>query len=181
MTRRGPGRPPYPDILTPAEWRILDEVRTGATNAEIAIRLGISPYTVKYHVSNILGKLELRNRRQIATWSPQPERVRFGEMVGARLRALVAPLAAPLRLPLEAPRRVGRRCRCHARGHPRRRPRHPPHPPRRARERAHLPRPGWLPRRRRDRHPGADPHRLPHSRPHATGHPNPGPPADSHP
>ena len=95
MTRRGPGRPPYPDILTPAEWRILDEVRTGATNAEIAIRLGLSPYTVKYHVSNILGKLELRNRRQIATWSPQPERVRFGEMVGARLRALVAPFAAP--------------------------------------------------------------------------------------
>ena len=96
MTRRGPGRPPYPAILTPAEWRILDEVRTGATNAEIAIRLGISPYTVKYHVSNILGKLELRNRRQIATWSPQPERIRFGEMVGARLRALVAPFAAPL-------------------------------------------------------------------------------------
>ena len=95
MTSRGRGRPPYPDILTPAEWRILDEVRTGATNAEIAIRLGLSPYTVKYHISNILGKLELRNRREIAGWRPQPERVRFGEVVGARLRALVAPLATP--------------------------------------------------------------------------------------
>ena len=95
MTSRGRGRPPYPDILTPAEWRILDEVRTGATNAEIAIRLGLSPYTVKYHISNILGKLELRNRREIAGWRPQPVRVRFGEVVGARLRALVAPLAAP--------------------------------------------------------------------------------------
>ena len=71
MTRRGRGRPPYPDVLTPAEWRILDEVRTGATNAEIAIRLGLSPYTVKYHISNILGKLELRNRRQIAGWRPR--------------------------------------------------------------------------------------------------------------
>ena len=93
MTRRGRGRPPYPDILTPAEWRILDEVRTGATNAEIAIRLGLSPFTVKYHISNILGKLELRNRRQIAGWRPEPERVRFGEMVPARVRAFLAPLA----------------------------------------------------------------------------------------
>ncbi|MDE2935152.1 MAG: helix-turn-helix transcriptional regulator, partial [Chloroflexota bacterium] len=93
MTRRGRGRPPYPDILTPAEWRILDEVRTGATNAEIAIKLGISPYTVKYHVSNILGKLELRNRRQIATWQPERERLRLPQMVGARLRAFLAPLA----------------------------------------------------------------------------------------
>ena len=93
MTRRGRGRPPHPDILTPAEWRILDEVRTGATNAEIAIKLGISPYTVKYHVSNILGKLELRNRRQIATWQPERERVRLPQLVGARLRAFLAPLA----------------------------------------------------------------------------------------
>ena len=93
MTRRGRGRPPYPDVLTPAEWRILDEVRTGATNAEIAIRLGLSPYTVKYHISNILGKLELRNRREIAGWRPEPEPVRLGQMVPARVRAFLAPLA----------------------------------------------------------------------------------------
>ena len=95
MTRRGRGRPPYPDILTPAEWRVLEEVRTGATNAEIAVRLGVSPFTVKYHISNILGKLQLRNRRQIATWQPAPERVRFPQMAAARLRALAAPLLAP--------------------------------------------------------------------------------------
>ena len=95
MTRRGRGRPPYPDILTPAEWRVLEEVRTGATNAEIAVRLGVSPFTVKYHISNILGKLQLRNRRQIATWQPTPERVRFPQMAAARLRALAAPLLAP--------------------------------------------------------------------------------------
>ena len=93
MTRRGRGRPPYPDILTPAEWRILEEVRTGSTNAEIAIKLGISPYTVKYHVSNILGKLELRNRRQIATWQPEREPVRLGQLIPARVRAFLAPLA----------------------------------------------------------------------------------------
>ena len=93
MTRRGRGRPPHPDILTPAEWRVLEEVRAGGTNAEIAIKLGISPYTVKYHVSNILGKLELRNRRQIATWQPERQPVRLPQLVGARLRAFLAPLA----------------------------------------------------------------------------------------
>ena len=98
MTRRGRGRPPYPDILTPAEWRVLEEVRTGATNAEIAVRLGVSPLTVKYHVSNILGKLELRNRRQIATWQPEREPVRLPQLVAARARALVAPLLAPFAL-----------------------------------------------------------------------------------
>ncbi len=95
MTRRGRGRPPYPDILTPAEWRVLEEVRTGATNAEIAVRLGVSPFTVKYHISNILGKLGLRNRREIATWRREPERVRLPQVAAARLRALAGPLLAP--------------------------------------------------------------------------------------
>ncbi len=93
MTRRGRGRPPHPDVLTPAEWRVLEEARSGATNAEIAIKLGISPYTVKYHISNILGKLELRNRREIATWEPERRPVRIGELVGARMRVFLAPLA----------------------------------------------------------------------------------------
>ncbi len=93
MTRRGRGRPPHPDVLTPAEWRVLEEARSGATNAEIAIKLGISPYTVKYHISNILGKLELRNRREIATWEPERRPVRIGDLVGARVRAFLAPLA----------------------------------------------------------------------------------------
>ena len=90
MARRGRGRPPHPDVLTPAEWRVLEELRTGATNAEIAVRLGVSPDTVKYHVSNMLGKLGLEDRHALAAW--RPGRKRPGRR---RLRALLT-LPAPL-------------------------------------------------------------------------------------
>lgn len=63
------GRPKHPDILTPAEWRVLDGVRAGKTNGEIADDLGLSVNTVKYHVSNILGKLELTTREELAAWN----------------------------------------------------------------------------------------------------------------
>ena len=43
MERNRRGRPRHPDILTPAEWRVLEELRDGGTNAEIAARLGLSP------------------------------------------------------------------------------------------------------------------------------------------
>jgi DNA-binding NarL/FixJ family response regulator len=38
----------------------------GMTNKEIGVRLGISEFTVKRHVSNLLVKLNLRRRTQIA-------------------------------------------------------------------------------------------------------------------
>jgi DNA-binding CsgD family transcriptional regulator/dipeptidyl aminopeptidase/acylaminoacyl peptidase len=66
-TGRQRGRPPYP-LLTPAEERVLKFIREGETNAEIAARLGVSPDAVKYHVSNMLGKLQLENREQLAAW-----------------------------------------------------------------------------------------------------------------
>lgn len=64
------GRPPHPDILTPAEWNVLRELRKGLTNAEIAVELGISPDGVKYHVSNMLAKLVLADRHELAKWKP---------------------------------------------------------------------------------------------------------------
>lgn len=75
MTRRGRGRPPHPDVLTPAEWRVLSEIRTGATNAEIAVRLGLSIATVKFHIRNIRNKLHLTERAELVAWrgEPQPE------------------------------------------------------------------------------------------------------------
>ena len=90
MERRRRGRPRHPDILTPAERRVLDELREGGTNAEIAQRLGISADGVKYHVSNMLGKLGLENRQQLAAWR-EPPRER-------RRRWLFAPLAVPFPL-----------------------------------------------------------------------------------
>ena len=51
MTR---GRPPHDDVLTPAEWRVVEGVRHGMTNPEIARRQGVSLDAVKYHVANAL-------------------------------------------------------------------------------------------------------------------------------
>ena len=94
MERRRRGRPRHPDILTPAERRVLDELRAGGTNAEIAVRLGISADGVKYHVSNMLGKLGLENRQQLAAWR-EPPRER-------RRRWLFAPPAVPFPLKVAA-------------------------------------------------------------------------------
>ena len=74
MERNRGGRPRHPDILTPAEWRVLEELRDGGTNAEIAVRLGISPDTVKYHVSNMLAKLGVRTAANWRPGVPSPRR-----------------------------------------------------------------------------------------------------------
>ena len=58
--RRGRGRPPHPDVLTPAEWQVLDWVRHGLGRAEIARRRGVSVDAVKYHLANIRDKLGVR-------------------------------------------------------------------------------------------------------------------------
>jgi len=57
-----------PDLneLTPRELEVLEELTTGATNGEIADRLIISKNTVKNHVSSILTKLDVENRREAA-------------------------------------------------------------------------------------------------------------------
>lgn len=73
--RRERGRPPHPDVLTPAEWRVLELVRARLPNAEIAERLDLSVNTVKTHVSNMLGKLELASRDQLAAWEGEPAEV----------------------------------------------------------------------------------------------------------
>ena len=43
--------------------QILSDLERGATNKEIARRLGISPATVKNHVHHLLEKLEVRRRQ----------------------------------------------------------------------------------------------------------------------
>lgn len=88
---RGRGRPPHPDVLTPAEWRVLDEVREGHSNAEIAERLGVSVNTVRTHVSRMLAKLDLSDRTALAAWTGEPMEVVPGRTFG-RVRALFAPL-----------------------------------------------------------------------------------------
>ncbi len=95
MERNRGGRPRHPDVLTPAEWRVLDALREGGTNAEIASRLGLSPDTVKYHISNMLAKLELHDRRALAAWRPEGRREGLGALFAlpAALWSLARPLA----------------------------------------------------------------------------------------
>ena len=64
------GRPPHPDVLTPREWEVRELLSQGLTNRQIAERLGISLDGAKYHVSEILGKLEVADRYEAAAWRP---------------------------------------------------------------------------------------------------------------
>jgi DNA-binding CsgD family transcriptional regulator/catechol 2,3-dioxygenase-like lactoylglutathione lyase family enzyme len=63
------GRPPHPDQLTPAEWRVVEAVRHGLSNPEIARRMNVSLDAVKFHVANVLSKLGFSSRRDIQRWS----------------------------------------------------------------------------------------------------------------
>ena len=74
MERDRGGRPRYPGVLTPAEQRVLDELRNGGSNAEIAARLGLSRETVKTHIASMLSKLDLPDRYALAGWQPEPPR-----------------------------------------------------------------------------------------------------------
>jgi DNA-binding NarL/FixJ family response regulator len=55
--------------LSPREVEVLELASQGATNKEIAEELFISVGTVKNHVHNILEKLHLKNRAQIAAYA----------------------------------------------------------------------------------------------------------------
>ena len=58
------GRPKHADLLTPREWEVLALLREGRTNEEISDCLGISFYTAKFHVSEILSKLGVSSREE---------------------------------------------------------------------------------------------------------------------
>ena len=55
--------------LTPREKDVLQLIATGANNREIAQKLYISEGTVKNHVTNILNRLNLRDRTQAAIFA----------------------------------------------------------------------------------------------------------------
>lgn len=57
--------------LTPRERDVLALLVEGLTNAEIAVRLGISRATVKVHVSNILSKLGVSSRSEAIGFAVQ--------------------------------------------------------------------------------------------------------------
>ncbi|BAZ68220.1 LuxR family two component transcriptional regulator [Fischerella sp. NIES-4106] len=66
---KSPPPPPSLTELTPREKEVLRLIATGATNKEIAQKLYISEGTVKNHVTNILNRLNLRDRTQAAIFA----------------------------------------------------------------------------------------------------------------
>jgi DNA-binding CsgD family transcriptional regulator/predicted enzyme related to lactoylglutathione lyase len=71
-TSSGRGRPRYPDLLTPAEWKVVHAVKHGMTSRQIAERRGISIDAVEFHVANALAKLGLANRKALRHWHQAP-------------------------------------------------------------------------------------------------------------
>jgi predicted ATPase/class 3 adenylate cyclase/DNA-binding CsgD family transcriptional regulator len=52
--------------LTPAELRVAELIAEGLSNAKVAERLFISPYTVETHLKKIFSKLGFKNRAELA-------------------------------------------------------------------------------------------------------------------
>ena len=64
-----PEQPPT-ETLTPREQEVALLVGRGLTNRQIAQELVISEHTVHHHVTNILKKLNLTSRQQVASRLP---------------------------------------------------------------------------------------------------------------
>jgi DNA-binding NarL/FixJ family response regulator len=69
ISGRAPSRGVDAPQLTPRELEVLRHVAAGATNREVASRLGISENTVKNHVRNILEKLRLHSRMEAVLYA----------------------------------------------------------------------------------------------------------------
>lgn len=74
-TSTSPDRGP----LTAREWEVVELITRGHTNREIAEALVIAEGTAVRHVANILNKLGLKSRAQVAVWA-----VERGRAPGAR-------------------------------------------------------------------------------------------------
>ncbi len=83
LKRDGSKEQPYREHpLSDRELEIVHLIVKGKTNKEIAVQLGIAENTVKAHMKNILGKLELDNRQQLITHAIMEEWVTVGDVQG---------------------------------------------------------------------------------------------------
>lgn len=61
--------PLLPDILTPREADVLDQLQLGRSNSEIAVALSVSVETVRTHARSVFRKLGVKGRRELTTLS----------------------------------------------------------------------------------------------------------------
>ena len=71
------------DRISPAEERVLLQLRLGLSNKDIAAALVLSPRTVESHVSSLLAKTGCRNRSALLLWALGSERVTGDTMPAA--------------------------------------------------------------------------------------------------
>lgn len=62
-------RPAAHDQLTPQEVRLLQHMAEGLSNKAIAQAMALSENTIKYHIKNILQKLDVHNRTEAAAYA----------------------------------------------------------------------------------------------------------------
>ncbi|WP_029010009.1 response regulator [Azospirillum halopraeferens] len=67
-----PADPALEQLLTQRQREVLDRLREGKSNKQIAHELGLSEGTVKIHMTAIFKSLGVRNRTQAAMAFPQP-------------------------------------------------------------------------------------------------------------
>ena len=70
----------YVKELKEGDWAIIDCIVQGDSNKEIAGKLNLSEGTIRNSLSNILLKLGLRNRTQLAIWAVQSDVAGFRGM-----------------------------------------------------------------------------------------------------
>jgi DNA-binding NarL/FixJ family response regulator len=70
------------ESLSDREREVLALVGAGVPNKQIALRLGISPKTVKSHLSNVFRRIGVRDRLQAAMWARRHGLVGDAEHVG---------------------------------------------------------------------------------------------------
>jgi DNA-binding NarL/FixJ family response regulator len=55
--------------LSPRQMDVLRQLASGDSNREIAVRLSVSPETIKSHVASLLSKLQLPNRTALVAYA----------------------------------------------------------------------------------------------------------------
>jgi DNA-binding NarL/FixJ family response regulator len=61
--------PLLPDVLTPREADVLDQLQLGRSNGEIAAELSVSIETIRTHARSVFRKLGVKGRRELTTLS----------------------------------------------------------------------------------------------------------------